>query len=76
MGLGTMIEKAAAQIQEDKILKESNNGSEDDEEALEEELFAEPAEIEQGPQDLYDFLEYEDNLAEADKVATSGEVPK
>lgn len=73
MGLGTMIEKAAKQIEEDRKLKESNDGAEDDEEAMEEELFSDKDNYQIAPEDMYDLLEEEDGYAEADYQAISGE---
>lgn len=73
MGLGTMIEKAAKQIEEDRKLKESNDGAEDDEEAMEEELFSDKDNYQIAPEDMYDLLEEEDEYAEADYQAISGE---
>lgn len=73
MGLGTMIEKAAKQIQEDRERKESNNGAEDDEQAMEDELFTESEEIGLTALDMYELLEHEEELAEADFAAVSGE---
>ena len=73
MGLGAMIEKAAKQMQEDRKLKESNDGAEDDEEAMEEELFAEDNGNTLDPMDMYDLLEQEDEFAEQDWQAISGE---
>ena len=66
MGLGTMIEKAAKQIEEDRKLKESNDGAEDDEEAMEEELFSDKDNYQIAPEDMYDLLEEENEYAEAD----------
>jgi hypothetical protein len=76
MGLGAMIEKAAKQMQEDQQRKESNDGAEDDEQAMEDELFAENADSDIDPYDMYDLLEQEDEYAEADWAAVSGEVGK
>lgn len=76
MGLGAMIEKAAKQMQEDQQRKESNDGAEDDEQAMEDELFAEDAESDIDPRDMYDLFEAEDEYAEADWAAVSGEVDK
>jgi hypothetical protein len=76
MGLGAMIEKAAKQMQEDQQRKESNDGAEDDEQAMEDELFAEDAESDIDPRDMYDLFEAEDEYAEADWAAISGEVDK
>ena len=76
MGLGAMIEKAAKQMQEDQQRKDSNDGAEDDEQAMEDELFAENAESEIDPRDMYDLFEAEDEYAEADWAAISGEVGK
>ena len=76
MGLGAMIEKAAKQMQEDQQRKESNDGAEDDEQAMEDELFAENADSDIDPYDMYDLLEQEDEYAEADWAAVSGEVDK
>lgn len=76
MGLGAMIEKAAKQMQEDQQRKESNDGAEDDEQAMEDELFAEDAESDIDPRDMYDLFEAEDEYAEADWAAVSGEVGK
>ena len=73
MGLGTMIEKAAKQIEEDRKLKESNDGAEDDEEAMEEELFSDKDNYQIAPEDMYDLLEEEDEYAEADYKAVNGE---
>ena len=73
MGLGTMIEKAAKQIEEDRKLKESNDGAEDDEEAMEEELFSDKDNYQIAPEDMYDLLEEEDEYAAADYQAISGE---
>lgn len=73
MGLGTMIEKAAKQIEEDRKLKESNNGAEDDEEAMEEELFSDKDNYQIAPEDMYDLLEEEDEYAAADYQAINGE---
>lgn len=73
MGLGTMIEKAAKQIQEDRERKESNDGSEDEEEAMEDELFGNSEEKEISAADVFELLEYEDELAEADWSALNGE---
>ena len=73
MGLGTMIEKAAKQIEEDRKLKESNNGAEDDEEAMEEELFSDKDNYQIAPEDMYDLLEEEDEYAAADYQAIYGE---
>lgn len=66
MGLGAMIEKAAKQMEEDMKRKEANDGSEDDEEALEEELFAPEPENNLDPLDIYDLLEQEDTFAAED----------
>ena len=66
MGLGAMIEKAAKQMEEDMKRKEANDGSEDDEEALEEELFATEPENNLDPLDIYDLLEQEDVFAAED----------
>lgn len=76
MGLGAMIEKAAKQMQEDQQRKESNDGAEDDEQAMEDELFAENEDSSIDPRDMYDLLEIEDEYAEADWSAISGEVGK
>ena len=76
MGLGAMIEKAAKQMQEDQQRKESNDGAEDDEQAMEDELFAENTDSDIDPYDMYDLLEQEDEYAEADWAAVSGEVGK
>ena len=76
MGLGAMIEKAAKQMQEDQQRKESNDGAEDDEQAMEDELFAEDTESDIDPRDMYDLFEAEDEYAEADWAAVSGEVGK
>lgn len=76
MGLGAMIEKAAKQMQEDQQRKESNDGAEDDEQAMEDELFAEDVESDIDPRDMYDLFEAEDEYAEADWAAVSGEVGK
>lgn len=76
MNLGTMIEKAAGQIQEAQKLKESNNGAEDEEQAMEDELFEEKNEIESTAQDLYELLEQEDAMAEADAATLFGEEEK
>ena len=76
MGLGAMIEKAAKQMQEDQQRKESNDGAEDDEQAMEDELFAEDTESDIDPRDMYDLFEAEDEYAEADWAAVSGEVDK
>ena len=73
MGLGTMIEKAAKQIEEDRKLKESNNGAEDDEEAMEEELFSDKDNHQIAPEDMYDLLEEDDEYAAADYQAINGE---
>ena len=73
MGLGAMIEKAAKQMQEDQQRKESNDGAEDDEQAMEDELFAENEDSSIDPRDMYDLLEIEDGYAEADWSAVSGE---
>lgn len=73
MGLGTMIEKAAKQIEEDRKLKESNDGAEDDEEAMEEELFSDKDNSQIAPEDMYDLLEEEDEYAAADYQAINGE---
>lgn len=73
MGLGAMIEKAAKQMEEDRKLKESNDGAEDDDQAMEDELFAEKEEDELDPLDMYDLLEQEDEFAEQDWRAISGE---
>lgn len=73
MGLGTMIEKAAKQIEEDRKLKESNDGAEDDEEAMEEELFSDKDNYQIAPEDMYDLLEEEDEYAAADYQAINGE---
>ena len=73
MGLGAMIEKAAKQMQEDQQRKESNDGAEDDEQAMEDELFAEDEDSSIDPRDMYDLLEIEDEYAEADWSAISGE---
>ena len=73
MGLGAMIEKAAKQMQEDQQRKESNDGAEDDEQAMEDELFAEDEDSSIDPRDMYDLLEIEDEYAEADWSAVSGE---
>lgn len=74
MGLGAMIEKAAKQMQEDQQRKESNDGAEDDDQAMEDELFAEDTESDIDPRDMYDLFEAEDEYAEADWAAISGEV--
>ena len=76
MGLGAMIEKAAKQMQEDQQRKESNDGAEDDDQAMEDELFAEDTESDIDPRDMYDLFEAEDEYAEADWTAISGEVDK
>ena len=76
MGLGAMIEKAAKQMQEDQQRKESNDGAEDDEQAMEDELFSENTESDIDPRDMYDLFEVEDEYAEADWTAISGEVDK
>lgn len=76
MGLGAMIEKAAKQMQEDQQRKESNDGAEDDDQAMEDELFAENTESDIDPRDMYDLFEAEDEYAEADWTAISGEVDK
>lgn len=76
MGLGAMIEKAAKQMQEDQQRKDSNDGAEDDEQAMEDELFAEDTESDIDPRDMYDLFEAEDEYAEADWAAVSGEVGK
>ena len=76
MGLGAMIEKAAKQMQEDQQRKESNDGAEDDEQAMEDELFAEDTDSDIDPRDMYDLFEAEDEYAEADWAAVSGEVDK
>lgn len=73
MGLGAMIEKAAKQMQEDLQRKESNDGAEDDEEAMEDELFAEEEVSSVNPSDMYDLFETEDEYAEADRLALFGE---
>lgn len=73
MGLGAMIEKAAKQMQEDLQRKESNDGAEDDEEAMEDELFAEEEVSSVNPSDMYDLFEAEDEYAEADRLALFGE---
>ena len=73
MGLGAMIEKAAKQMQEDQQRKESNDGAEDDEQAMEDELFAENEDLSIDPRDMYDLLEIEDEYAKADWSAVSGE---
>lgn len=73
MGLGAMIEKAAKQMEEDRKLKESNDGAEDDDEAMENELFSEKEENELDPLDMYDLLEQEDEYAAHDWQAISGE---
>lgn len=73
MGLGTMIEKAAKQIEEDRKLKESNDGAEDDEEAMEEELFSDKDNYQIAPEDMYNLLEEEDEYAAADYQAINGE---
>lgn len=73
MGLGTMIEKAAKQIEEDRKLKESNDGAEDDEEAMEDELFSDKDNYQIAPEDMYDLLEEEDEYAAADYQAINGE---
>ena len=68
-----MIERAAKQIEEDRIRKDSNNGSEDEEEALEEELFApEEPEPDITPEAMIDFIEEEDKLAEHDAKVVRG----
>lgn len=67
MNLGPMIERAAKQIEEDRIRKESNNGSEDEEEALEDELFAVEEETNITPEAMIDFIEEEERLAEHDE---------
>lgn len=73
MNLGPMIERAAKQIEEDRIRKDSNNGSEDEEEALEEELFApEEPEPDITPEAMIDFIEEEDKLAEHDAKVVKG----
>lgn len=73
MGLGTMIEKAAKQIEEDRKLKESNDGAEDDEEAMEDELFS-PAETPQiTADDMFELLDQEDEFAIEDWNYISGE---
>ena len=73
MNLGPMIERAAKQIEEDRIRKDSNNGSEDEEEALEEELFApEEPEPDITPEAMIDFIEEEDKLAEHDAKVVRG----
>ena len=74
MGLGTMIEKAAKQMAEDKALKDLNDGAEDDEEAMEDELFAEEIIPDTKPEDIYELLEQEDEMAAADYAAINGEV--
>ena len=48
----------------------------DDEQAMEDELFAENADSDIDPYDMYDLLEQEDEYAEADWAAVSGEVGK
>lgn len=73
MGLGSMIEKAAKQIMEDQRLKDANDGSEDEDEAMEDELFSpEPTETIK-PEDIYELLEQEDELAAADLKVYLGE---
>ena len=76
MGLGAMIEKAAKQMQEDQQRKESNDGAEDDDQAMEDELFAEDADSDIDTRYMYDLFEAEDEYAEADWAAVSGEVDK
>lgn len=67
MGLGPMIEKVAKQLEEDMALKVANNGAEDEDEALEESLFADQEEEELTADDLLDLMEAEDEDAEADR---------
>jgi hypothetical protein len=73
MGLGAMIEKAAKQMQEDLVRKESNDGAEDDEEAMEDELFAEAIDSPVSVDDMYELLEQEDEYGEADMFLLEGE---
>jgi hypothetical protein len=63
-------------MQEDQQRKESNDGAEDDDQAMEDELFAEDTESDIDPRDMYDLFEAEDEYAEADWAAVSGEVGK
>lgn len=67
MGLGPMIEKVAKQLEEDMALKSANNGAEDEDEALEEALFAEQEEEELTADDLLALMDSEDEDEKADE---------
>lgn len=73
MGLGPMIEKVAKQLEEDMAAKAANNGSEDEDEALEEDLFREEKEDELTADDLLSLMDQEDEDADYDENITSGE---
>lgn len=66
MGLGPMIEKVAKQLEEDMAAKLANNGSEDEDEALEESLFEEKEEEPLTADDLLALMDAEDEDEEAD----------
>lgn len=74
MGLGPMIEKVAKQLEEDMAAKAANNGSEDEDEALEEDLFKEEKEEELTAEDLLDLMDDEDEDADADEKLLGGDV--
>lgn len=73
MGLGPMIEKVAKQLEEDMAAKAANNGSEDEDEALEEDLFKEEKEEELTAEDLLDLMDDEDEDADADEKLLGGD---
>lgn len=73
MGLGPMIEKVAKQLEEDMAAKAANNGSEDEDEALEEDLFKEEKEEELTAEDLLDLMDDEDEDADADEKLIGGD---
>lgn len=73
MGLGPMIEKVAKQLEEDMAAKAANNGSEDEDEALEESLFEEKEEEPLTADDLLQLMDLEDEDAEADGELLDGE---
>ena len=73
MGLGPMIEKVAKQLEEDMAAKAANNGAEDEDEALEEDLFKEEKEEELTADDLLDLMDNEDEDAEADDKLLGGD---
>lgn len=70
LGLGNMIERAIKQLEEDAERRANTNDEdyEDEDEALEAELFKEPEENDQRAEDVFELLDLEDSSEEHDNA--------